>query len=277
MTTRFVPAHVRSAMEIVATDRDRTTSERKAFTRFIDRLSDFSVIEVTPTTNSPRPTPVQTALDQTPLSRSESQIARVYKLYQETVMGVDHYADEYGDSLSESISEEFGSETAAALRNNDQLTPQLRDRLLEASTHARESRHALLQGLKHEHSALRSADEALSELEADLDDVLSAQSLQTWPDEELTTAQKDLQDREQECERLAADRQDTLHEQRVPSTHHLDLEFTEYLYRSLPVTYPVLTDITSLTETLRTARDGIDDTLASRENSRIRSSPASSR
>jgi hypothetical protein len=277
MTTRFVPAHVRSAMEIVATDRDRTTSERKAFTRFIDRLSDFSVIEITSTTNSPRPISVQTALNQTPLSRSESQIARVYKLYQETVMGVDHYAEGYGDSLGESISEEFGPETATVLRNNDQLTPQLRDRLLEASTHARESRRALLQGLKHEHSALHSADETLSELGAGLDDVLSAQSLQTWPDEELATAQKDLQDCEQECERLAADRQDTLHEQRVPSTHHLDLGFAEYLYRSLPVTYPVLTDITSLTETLHTVRDDIGNILASRKNARLRSASASSR
>jgi hypothetical protein len=161
-------------MEIVAADRDRTTSERKAFARFIARLSDFSVVEVTSTTNQPRPTPVRTAFDQTPLSRSESQIARVYELYEETVMGVDHYAEEYGDSLTESISEEFGAETAAALRNNDQLIPQLRDRFLEASTHAQESRRALLQGLKHEHSALSSADETLSELGAGLDDVLSA-------------------------------------------------------------------------------------------------------
>jgi hypothetical protein len=277
MTTRFVPTHVRSAIEIVATDRDRTTSERKAFTRFSDRLSDFSVAGVTSKTNPPRYTPVQGALDQTSISRSESQIARVCKLYRETVMGVDHYSEEYGDSLGESITEEFGSETAAALANTDNLTPQLRDRLLEASTRARESRHALLQGLKHEHSALHSADETLSELGAGLDDVLSAQSLQTWPDEELATVQKDLQDRKQECERLAADRQTTLHEQRVPSTHHIDLEFIEYLYQSLPVTYPVLTDITSLIETLRTARNAVDDTLASRENSRIRSSPTSSR
>ena len=70
-------------------------------------------------------------------------------------------------------------------------------------------------------------------------DILSAKSFQTWPDEELATVQKGLQDREQECECLAADRQDTLHEQRVPSAYHVDLEFTEYLYRSLPVTYPV--------------------------------------
>lgn len=60
------------------------------------------------------------------------------------------------------------------------------------------------------------------------------------------------------------------------SAYYIDLEFIEYLYQSLPVTYPVLTDITSLTETLRTARDGIDDTLASRENSHIRSPSVSS-
>jgi hypothetical protein len=251
-------------------------NERKAFRRFSDRLSDFSVAGVTSETNQPRHTPTQTILDQTSSSRSESQITRVCKLYRETVMGVDHYSEEYGDSLNESITEELGAEAAAALANTDQLTPQLRDRLLEASTRARESRHALLQGLKHEHNALQHADESLSELGADLNDVLSAQSLQTWPDEELATVQKDLQNREQECERLAADRQTTLHEQRVPSTHHIDLEFIEYLYRSLPVTYPVLTDISSLTETLRTARNDVDDTLASREDSRIRSLSAPS-
>jgi hypothetical protein len=277
MTTRFVPGHVRSAIEVIATDRDRTTSERKAFTRFIDRLSEFSVTGVASETDPSSHTPAQTVLGQASSSRSESQTARVCELYRETVMGVDHYVEEYGDSLDESIAEEFGFETAAAIHNNDQLTPQLRDRLLEASTRARESRHALLQGLKHEHNALHSADEALSELGADLDDVLSAQSLQTWPDEELATVRKDLHERERECNRLATDRQDTLHEQRIPSTHHIDLEFIEYLYRSLSVTYPVLTDITSLTETLRTARDDVDDTLASRENSRIRSPSASSR
>lgn len=277
MTTRFVPTHVRSAIEVVATDRDRTTSERKAFTRFSDRLSEFSVAGVASKTNPPRHTPAQAVLDQTFISRSESQITRVCKLYRETVMGVDHYSEEYGDSLGESITDEFGSETAAALANTDHLTPQLRDRLLEASNRAQKSRHALLQGLKHEHSALQDADETLSELGAGLNDILSAQSsLQTWPDEELTTAQKNLHERERKCNRLATDRQTTLHEQRVPSTHHIDLEFIEYLYRSLPVTYPVLTDITSLTDTLRTACDGIDDTLASRENTHIRSPSASS-
>ena len=189
MATRFVPTHVKSATDIVATDRDRTTSKHKAFTRFIDRLSEFSVTRIASRTNPPYHTPARAVLGQASSPRSESQITQVCKLYRETIMDVDHYAEEYGDSLAESIAEEFGPETAAAMHNNDCLTPQLRDRLLEVSTRAQESRHALLQGLKHEHSALHSTDEILSKLGAGLDDVLSAQSLQTWPDEELTTVQ----------------------------------------------------------------------------------------
>lgn len=266
MTTRFVPAHVRSAIDIVVTDRDRTVSERRAFTSFIDRLSEFSVESIDSKTNLDCSTPVQIVLEQTQSSHSVSQLARVRELYRETVMGVEHYPEEYGDSFDESIAEEFGPEIAAATLNSDQLTPQLRDRLIEASNQARESRHALLQGLENEHNALQSADEALTELGADLDDVLSAHSFQTWPDEELATVRKDLHTRERECDRLAADRQTTLHEQRIPSTHHIDLEFTEYLYRSLPVTFPVLADIASLTETLRTARQNVDHALASETN-----------
>nr|WP_237561114.1 hypothetical protein [Halococcus sediminicola] len=242
-------------------------SERRAFTSFIDRLSDFSVESIDSNTSLDCSTPVQIVLEQTQSSHSESdQLARVRELYRETVMGVEHYSDEYGDSFDESIVEEFGSETAAAILNSDQLTPQLRDRLIEAGNRARESRHALLQGLENEHNALQSADEALTELGADLDDVLSAHSFQTWPDEELATVRKDLHARERECDRLAVDRQSTLHEQRVPSTHHIGLEFTEYLYRSLPVTFPVLADIASLTETLRTARQNVDHALASETN-----------
>jgi len=267
MTTRFAPAQVRSAIEIVTIDYDCTRSERLAFAKFINSLSNLSVSPITADSNIPCRAPARATLDQASSSRSNSQITHVYELYRETIMDVDHYSQEYDDTLAESIAEELGSETAAALRNSDHLTPQLRDRLIETSNRARESRHALLQGLKHEHSALHNADEALSELGTGLDDVLAMQSLQTWSDEELATTQKNLQDREQECERLAADRQTTLHEQRVPSTHHIELEFVEYLYQSLSVDYPMLTDISNLAGTFRTARSTVEDTLASRENS----------
>nr|WP_154019122.1 hypothetical protein [Halococcus agarilyticus] len=179
-------------------------------------------------------------------------------------MSVPHYQEEYDDSLSESLAEEFGPEIATAMTMNDHLTPHLRDQLIDISHHARQSRHALLQGLKHEHTALEAADEHLTRLGADLDDILSAQSFHAWIDEDLATARDCLHTREAECDQLAADRQTTLNQQRIPSTRRIDHEFTQYLYESLPVTYPVLTDIASLAETLRTAQHGVERELRSR-------------
>ena len=43
MVTRFVPAHVRSAVAVVETDHERTTTERDAFASFLHRISDLDV------------------------------------------------------------------------------------------------------------------------------------------------------------------------------------------------------------------------------------------
>jgi hypothetical protein len=78
------------------------------------------------------------------------------------------------------------------------------------------------------------------------------------------TARDHLHAYDRECNQLAADRQATLHEQRVPGTHRVDIEFTVYLYGSLSVSYPVLTDIASLAKTLHTAQHDVEHTLNSR-------------
>src|SRR5699024_9926537 len=145
---------------------------------------------------------------------------------------------------------EFGPEVATALITTDQMTPQLRDRLVECSQQARESRHSLLQGLKSEHGSLETADEKLTRLGADLDEIVGTHSFQNWTGRELAGADERLRSRRRECEQLLTDRQATLGEQRVPSTHRIDHEFSEYLYESLSVTYPVITDTISLIDTL---------------------------
>jgi hypothetical protein len=264
MTTQFVPTHIRSAIEVVATDCDRTVTERDALARFADRISGLDVSSVDLNADYSQQPPAQTLV--APASAAtESQLARACEIYRETVMGVPHYTEDYDDSLSESLAIEFGPEVATAMTTGDHLTPHLRDRLVEATQEVRESRHALLQGLNSERSALEAADEDLTRLGADIDDVLSARSFNSWTNEDLVVARDHLHTHERECDQLVVDRQATLHEQRVPSTHRIDLEFAEYLYQSLPVTYPVLTDIASLAETLHTARHDVERTLSSRD------------
>jgi|AntDeeMetageno50_2_1112565.scaffolds.fasta_scaffold02947_3 hypothetical protein len=273
MATQVVPTHVRSAIATVETERDRIATERDAFAKFISCISSLDISSGDLSPDHTQQAPTQTLVTSEPAVHGESPLARVRDAYRDTVMSVPHYDEEYGDSLPESLAEEYGPEIAAAVLTNDQLTPHLRDRLIHVSHQARQSRHALLQGLKNEHTALEAADETLTRLGTDLDDVLSARSFHTWTDEDLVATRDCLHAREQECDQLAADRQTTLQKQRIPSTHHIDHEFTQYLYESLPVTYPALTDIASLVETLRTAQRRVERTLTSRETDLMRSSP----
>ncbi len=114
-------------------------------------------------------------------SNTAISLEEICDIYRETVMSVDHYTDLYGDTLEESLAQEFGPEVATTMTTSDQLTPQLRDRLVNCSQQARESRQSLLQGLKSEHTALEAADEKLTRLGADLDDVVGGARSTTGP------------------------------------------------------------------------------------------------
>ena len=266
MVTRFVPTHVRSAIAVVETDHERTTTERDAFASFLHRISDLDVSSVDFQPDHAHQASTQTLVAPETSEHAESQLKHVRDAYRDTVMNVAHYDEDYGDSLPESLAEEFGPEIATAVLTSDQLTPHLRSRLIDATHHARDGRHALLQGLENERTALNTADENLIRLSADLDDVLSAESFHAWSDEDLATERDCLHAHQQECDQLAADRQATLQEQRIPSTHHIDHEFTQYLYETLPVTYPVLTDIASLAETLQNTHQSVKRALNERNS-----------
>ncbi|EMA56346.1 DUF7260 family protein [Halococcus thailandensis] len=264
MTTRFVPTTTRSATEVVESDREWTTDERDAFATFTDRIADLDVVAVNPTTDEFQQPSTQLLAQSPHNSNAATTLEEVHDIYRETVMAVDHYADVYDDTLEESLAQEFGLEVATTVRASDQLTPQLRDQLVECSQQARESRHSLLQGLKSEHSALETADEKLTRLGSDLDGTVGTRSFENWTARELADADERLRSRRHECEQLLTDRQATLSEQRVPSTHRIDHEFNEYLYGSLSVTYPVVSDTTSLIGTLRTAHQSVDRALTGR-------------
>ncbi|GAA0466916.1 hypothetical protein MUK72_18395 (plasmid) [Halococcus dombrowskii] len=258
MTTRFVPTKTRSATEVVKSDREWTTDERDAFASFTDRITDLNAVAVDPPTDEFQQPSTQLLVPSAHPSNAATSLEEVCDIYRETVMAVDHYTDIYDDTLEESLAQEFGSAVATIVLTSDQLTPQLRDRLVACSQQARESRHLLLQGLKSEYSALETANEKLTRLGSDLDGIVGTCSFENWTDRELAGANERLRSRKHECKQLLTDRQATLSEQRVPSTHRTDHEFNEYLYGSLSVTYPVVSDTTSLIGTLRTAHQSVD-------------------
>ena len=265
MTTHFVPTKTRSAIEVVETEREWTTDERDAFATFIDRITGLDAAAVNSSTDELQQPSPQLLVSSPYTSNAAASLEEVREIYRETVMATNHYADVYGDTLEESIAQEFGPEVATAVLTSDQLIPQLRDRLVEYSQQARESRRSFLQGLKSESNALETADEKLTRLGADLNRVVGTCSFDDWTDTELANVDERLHSRERECEQLLVDRQAALGERRAARTHHNDHEFSEYVYRSLPVTYPVVSDTTSLIDTLRTAQQSVERALTNRE------------
>src|SRR5699024_5255861 len=210
MTTRFVPTKTRSATEVVESDREWTTDERDAFATFTDRIADLDVATVDPTTDEFQ-RPATQLLAQSPHdSNAATPLEEVRDIYRETVMAVDHYADIYDDTLEESLAQEFGPEVATTVITSDQLTPQLRDRLVACSQQARESRHSLLQGLNSENSTLETANEKLTRLGSDLGGIVGTRSFENWTDTELADVDERLRSHKQECEQLLTDRQATL-------------------------------------------------------------------
>jgi hypothetical protein len=258
VSVRFVPSYVRSAHEVVATERRRTSAERDAFAKFADRIADLESSAASPASED---TPAAARPFLQPDSHADTQLARSRDAYRETIMSVPHYDEEYDESLREHLTAEFSPDIATALMTGDQFLPSLQEQLVAESRHACTSRDTFLNALADEASALQTADERLTGLGSEIGDLLTARSLETWTSAKLLRGRQQVQACERECEELAADRQATLREQRVPGVRRIDLEFTGYLYQPLSVTYPVLADIASLAETLHTTRLQVDHAL----------------
>lgn len=259
MTVRFVPNHVRSTREVVMTEHGRTAAERDAFAQFADWIAAFDLSADTSLTTCTQPAAVQTLLQSD--SEPDTQLAEARTAYRETVMSVPHYAKEYDESLREHLTAELSPEIATALTTGDQFLPQFQKQLITKIRRACTSRAAFLKALEDETSALRAADERLTDLGSELSDLFAARSLEVSSCKELLVRRQQIRASERECEKLVADRQSTLRGQRVPTVQNIDLEFPIYLYQSLSVTYPVLADISNFAETLRSTRSRNDDEL----------------
>jgi hypothetical protein len=255
---QFVATQTSSALEALATEREITNAERDAFARFCDRLTAMEVpqphldtehdhqFNVTVTTQSP----------------SNNQLQRIKEAYHETVMDVPHYDEVYNDSLRESLTEEFTSEIATALMTGEHLTPPLHSQLLLKSQQARNERTRFLGALSKETEDLSSAEQTITEIGTNLD-TLNDRSLETWTITDLTESQEQMLAAEQQCDELVATRQTTLQSSRIPGPKPDDLNFNEYLYESLPVTYPILSDLANLANTLHNELSRVERAIAS--------------
>ena len=222
------------ARDALATELSRTRAERDAFERFRRRVAALESHELS------RPTPTGAGTNVLAATASSGAgdgggLATAREAYRETVMATAHYDEEYDETLAENVAEEFSGAVAGALvEEGGALTPTLRATLASGAERAREERVEMLSKLATEESALSEAESTLAPAveagERTLDRDLSHA---TYTD--LVGEYERLEWHEDRVETLLTDRQGRIHDEEGERRYWFD-----YLYRSLPSPYPVL-------------------------------------
>lgn len=249
--------HIAGARSLLEEERERIADEAEAFASFTRRIAEVDVATARVTDGGPAMT---TALE---APQSDGEIQTVKDAYRDTVMSVPHYEAEYDESLRTNMSLEFGDDVANAVDRDETLTPQLKGTLIDRSRTARRQRVVLLGQLDGERDALEDAETSLRHCRRSADRIEDA-SFEDSSFDELAAEWRLLEDRRQAAEALLEDRQETItHRERETGIRPGGPSFEEYLYDPMDVTYPVLSEATSLVERIEAARRRVENALAS--------------
>lgn len=249
--------HIRQARSAAEEERTRAEAERDAFDRFARRLAHVE---------AGSPGVPETTGGETMLARSaeDPALEQIRDAYRETVMAVPHYDEEYDEPAATNMAAEFGEEVTTAVLNGPQFTPGLKQALLGKAAESRQQREELLAALDREERALSEAAAVVGDVDATLRE-MNERPLADRSFDDLARAHDRLDDLEGDVGRVVIDRQGALNEDfEVGSRATRSHAFHEYLYQSLPVTYPVLADATTQLSRIREAKDAVARTLTTR-------------
>jgi hypothetical protein len=232
--------HVDAARQAVEREREVVATEVEAFRAFRRRLraaeADTATTDAATASGLPNTASAGTAAGHAGTARRDD---RIRVAYEATVMDTPHYDEEYGDAFPESVAAEFGPELAAAFTADRPLTPVLKRQAVAAARDAEERRDGMLAALADERDALDAAGGALGEIRQDLVAVRS-RPFYDCDRRELDALWGELDDLEARCGALARRRQvGDLDPARLAFPVG-DATLPEYLYGSLPASYPVL-------------------------------------
>lgn len=238
--------HLRDARAVCEQERSRSRAERDAFAQFNRRLAK---IEVSPT---PAMVSASVPLGSVDSPPDDRQLEQVRDAYRETVMSVSHYEDDYGESLAENMREEFGDEIATAVTDGSGLSSQLKGALVQKCEESLRGREEFIARLDQELKALDEADDTFFQIDQKVHEE-NERPLTDRSFGELAALWDQLESFESRCRRLMKSRQ----EENAGGVSIGPREFSSfhaYLYRSIGVTHPILSEGAALIGRLRTAR-----------------------
>lgn len=248
----FALTYLPDARDRVAVERARTRAERDAFEAFAERVERL---------DASRPTAAAATTADRTLVRGDDAASTddVRTAYRETVMAVDHYAEEYDEPLPTNVEVEFGPDVAAAVTEDQPLSPHVQHAVLEGSKQAMHERETHVEILDDEDGMLSDAEDTLDAVETETDE--HAAFRETWPFPLLADTYSRLDRLEARCRDLLAHRQEALvGEPFGPNTDPFELH--AYLYADFPVRHPVLAEAVTVLEEVRSVRRDVLRALA---------------
>jgi len=215
---------VETALTVLDEEHTELAAEQAGLEEFLQRLRAVDPVEqpsspVGPRSRQSASDPVETLRD----------------AYTDTMLAVDHYESVYDESLVENVAIEFGQDYAALFHpeTNVGFSPPLKRSLVSAAEQAIDERTSLDRAVKIEQESIQEYHGSLREIIETLDSTVVPE----WYRE---TFQSDVA-------ALLQERQDQLHS----SVHRFEThEFCTYMYEDQLWTYPVLTSLARLQESV---------------------------
>ncbi|RLM95609.1 hypothetical protein [Haloarcula sp. Atlit-7R] len=215
---------VETALTVLDEEHTELAAEQAGLEEFLQRLRALDPVEqpsspVGPRSRQPAPDPVKALRD----------------AYTDTVLAVDHYESVYDESLVENVAIEFGQDYAALFHpeTNVGFSPPLKRSLVAAAEQAIDERTSLDRAVKIE-------QESIQEYHGSLQEIIETLDSTVVPEWYRETFQSDIA-------AILQERQDQLHS----SVHRFEThEFCTYMYEDQLWTYPVLTSLARLQESV---------------------------
>ena len=246
----FALSYVQQAKSVCSQERERARAERDAFERFALRVSDLRCakpgLEASSVHSGGRLLKHEIVDD--------SALEAVKTAYRETVMDVPHYEEEYDESIATNLSEEYSEEVALAVCTGSTLTPSIQQALISESRQRSYKRDKFIDAIDRELDEISKAGCEFETIEEQCERLYSEPQTSSY--EQLLATWEQLNCLEDDCSSVLHERQCTLQEEGANQFNDGHV-LQEYLYASLPVTYPVLAEGARLLDRVADTRQTI--------------------
>ncbi|MFB6161589.1 MAG: hypothetical protein ABEJ61_10515 [Haloferacaceae archaeon] len=248
--TRTRQPRIERARSVLERERERTTVERRALDRFVARLRS---VDVAPPPERPGGAGAGGTVALAGRRRSTGATESIREAYRETVMAVPHYDAEYDEPLAANLAAEVGADLAAQVLDDGPVTPMAYVALVTGARRAARDREQFESVLDREASSLRTVEQRLDEAERRAVEA-GERAERAATSADLAALDAELAALERDCERVATERQRTIHGRSSAEISGVDgSSLAEYLYADadLDTTCPALADVADCLETIR--------------------------